>query len=242
MPLTKSRGNMYPWVTHTHSHLRGACPHCCSYCYVQAIERKFNNGHYSGPLRLDESELQLNYGVDKVIFIEHCNDLFADKVPSEWIMQILSHCHFWHRNTYIFQTKNPARAVQFIASKAVQFPQHFMVGITLESNLWHDVMGSAPHPKQRIAHFKRLRSSWPQVPTFITIEPVLDFNPVELFNWIESVRPSFVNIGADSKGHGLVEPDERDVIRLIELLQEGGIQIRQKKNLGRLINNEVEPR
>lgn len=39
MALTKSKGNMYPWVTHTHTHLRGECPHGCRYCYVQAMER-----------------------------------------------------------------------------------------------------------------------------------------------------------------------------------------------------------
>jgi hypothetical protein len=41
MPLKKSEGNMYPWVTHTHSHLAGACPHECK-CYVQ-MAKKFPN-------------------------------------------------------------------------------------------------------------------------------------------------------------------------------------------------------
>ena len=240
MPLTKSKGNMYPWVTHTHSHLRGACPHRCGYCYVQAIERKFENGHYTGPLRLDKSELQLNYGAGKTIFVEHCNDLFAADVPGSWIRLILKHCCAWQENTFVFQTKNPERLYDVFADNAVARPRHFIVGITLESDQWHQVMGDAPAPRQRSVHFKRLRAYWPTMTTFITIEPVLDFNPVELFEMIEAARPTFVNIGADSKGHGLVEPDEEDVIRLIELLGQAGIEIRQKKNLGRLIRNTVE--
>lgn len=41
MPLNRSTGNMFSWVTHTRTHLGGQCPHQCSYCYVQAIERRF---------------------------------------------------------------------------------------------------------------------------------------------------------------------------------------------------------
>lgn len=29
MSLKKSTGNMYPWVTHTHTHLGGECSHKC---------------------------------------------------------------------------------------------------------------------------------------------------------------------------------------------------------------------
>lgn len=32
MSLKKSKGNMYDWVSHTHSHLSGKCGHQCGYC------------------------------------------------------------------------------------------------------------------------------------------------------------------------------------------------------------------
>lgn len=33
MALTKSRGNMYPFVTHTWNAIKGICFHDCPYCY-----------------------------------------------------------------------------------------------------------------------------------------------------------------------------------------------------------------
>jgi DNA repair photolyase len=61
MSLKKSTGNMYPWVTHTHCHLGGQCPHKCVYCYVD----NFPYGRpekYKGALRLIE---KLNaYGIE----------------------------------------------------------------------------------------------------------------------------------------------------------------------------------
>jgi len=44
-----------------------------------------------------------------------------------------------------------------------------------------------------------------------------------------------VNIGADSKGHGLPEPSPDKVHALIEKLTGYGIEIREKHNLERLL-------
>jgi len=76
MPLQKSKGNMYPWVSNCHSHLGGECEHHCVYCYVE--HSKFGRPEkYKGILRLIEEEFSVKYGSGKTIFMEHCNDLFA---------------------------------------------------------------------------------------------------------------------------------------------------------------------
>ena len=69
MPLNKSKGNMYKFVSHTHSHLGGECPHKCIYCYVDSFRHRVPK--YQGELRLIEKELEVNYGKGKAIFIEH---------------------------------------------------------------------------------------------------------------------------------------------------------------------------
>jgi len=79
MSLKKSNGNMYPWVTHTHSHLGGECPHACTYCYVDN-PRFGRPAKYTGPIRLLEDEFKVNYGTGRTIFVENCNDLFAAAV------------------------------------------------------------------------------------------------------------------------------------------------------------------
>ena len=52
--------------------------------------------------------------------------------------------------------------------------------------------------------------------------------------FIELIGPSWVNIGADSKGHGLPEPSRDKVVALIERLSQV-TEVKQKPNLKRLL-------
>lgn len=70
--------------------------------------------------------------------------------------------------------------------------------------------------------------------TFITIEPVMKFNPVRLSNLIIDAMPDFINIGADSKRNNLPEPSKQDLGELFELLKDQ-TEIRNKSNLQRLM-------
>jgi protein gp37 len=235
MSLTKSKGNMYPWVTHTHSHLAGACPHACSYCYVQAMAKKFPSmqARYTGPIRLIEKELKVDYGIAKTIFIEHMNDLFADAVPTHIVVRILKHCAEFPGNTYVFQTKNPNRLAWIFGDR---IPHDSIVGTTIESNRYYpDVMGSAPGVISRQLGMLNLRISKPDLKRFITIEPILDFDVKELLFGIFEIKPAFVNIGADSKGTGLPEPSAEKIRTLIAGFKARGIEIREKHNLSRLM-------
>jgi len=229
MSLKKSHGNMYSWVSHVHAHLGGECTHKCVYCYVW--KSRFGRPEkYTGPPRLIESELAVDYGSGRIIFIEHMNDLFANSVPCAWKMEVLAHCRRYPENEYIFQTKNPGLALSYLES----FPPKFMIGTTVETNRDLDYSVTlAPQPLDRIKGIGRLMAEGAR--TFITIEPVLDFDPHTLAGLIASARPEFVNIGADSKGCGLEEPSGEKVLKLIALLSEAGVTIRKKINLERLI-------
>lgn len=231
MSLKKSTGNMYPWVTHTHSHLIGACSHACGYCYVQAMAKRFHNmrANYSGEVRLVLDELHVHYGNGKTIFIEHLNDLFADGVPTEYIAQILKHCNSYPDNHYVFQTKNPKRMLALALVEAL--PPHSILGTTIETNHWYPVMGKAPPTLARAAYMSRLPARFQR---FVTIEPILDFDLEPMVRLLTDLNPNFVNIGADSKGHGLIEPKRTEVLALISELQSAGIEVRQKSNLDRL--------
>jgi len=231
MSLTKSKGNMYDWVSHTHSHLRGKCPHECKYCYVQSMAKKYAslNEKYSGEeITLDESELDVNYGKGKLIFIEHMNDLFAEGVEGGMISDILHHCCEYPESKYVLQTKNPYRYNDF----RYQIPTGTICGTTIESNRFHEVMGKAPIPLKRILGISNIRAAGFE--TFITIEPILDFDVEDFACMIEIAKPSFVNIGADSKGHGLDEPSYAKIMELYNRICQLGIEVRKKINLDRL--------
>ena len=227
MPLVKTKGNNYDWITHAHSHLGGECPHKCVYCYVD----HFPFGRpkkYQGELRLIEKELSVNYGSGKTIFIENCNDLFAQAVSRNFILVIINHCKEWPGNKYVFQTKNPIRYVEMARELE---GLTCSIGCTIETNRRHHI-SNAPSPEMRL---KGMTGWTPEVSKFVTIEPILDFDVEILASWMDRIRPEFVNIGADSKRHNLPEPTGDKVNALIAKLKEYGIEIREKDNLQRLM-------
>ena len=69
----------------------------------------------------------------------------------------------------------------------------------------------------------------------VTIEPVLIFDPMELWNLICMCNPEWVNIGADSQGHNLPEPSGKKIQALIDNLKSEGIEVKLKSNLKRLM-------
>jgi DNA repair photolyase len=213
---------MYPWVTHTHSHLGGRCSHECVYCYVDN-PRMGRPEKYQGPIRLIEKEFTVKYNTGKTIFIEHCNDLFAKEVPNEFIDRIIHHCKEFPLNFYVFQSKNPRRLLDWA------FPKGTILGTTIETNRDMPEIGKAPRPRERAEAMINISGR-----KFVTIEPVLDFDVDILAGWIAEIRPEFLNLGADSKGHGLPEPTVEKIMALVDKLHEYGIELREKHNLQRL--------
>ena len=218
---------MYPWVTHMHTHLGGECSHKCTYCYV-SNPKTGRAPRYCGPIHLIEDEFKVSYGSDKVIFIEHMNDLWAKEVPEEMIKRVLAHCCTWPKNTFVFQTKNPGRYAEFIN----YFPPDYIIGVTIETNRIIEGISNAPTPEER---YKAIMAfSFSGRKRFLTIEPALAFD-LEIFaKWIVDINPDFLNLGADSKSHNLPEPTVKDVMGLVTKLHEEGIELREKHNLARL--------
>ena len=68
----------------------------------------------------------------------------------------------------------------------------------------------------------------------ITIEPIMDFDEEELIGMIEIAKPTWVNIGADSKGHKLTEPTKEKIKKLIMRLMQI-TAVKEKSNLRRLL-------
>lgn len=222
----KNESNMYPWITHMHSHLGGECSHKCKYCYVNnPISGRHPN--FIGPIRLLDGSLDEFYGTDKTIFIEHQNDLFAKDVPNDFIRQIIAHCLRYPNNTYMFQTKNPQKIFKWM----LFLPQNCIIGTTIETNREEYKTSEAIPVSMRHFHMCQIPSNFKR---FVTIEPVLDFDVDILASWIANIKPDFVNLGADSKGHDLPEPTVEKIMQFVEKLKSYGIELREKHNLQRL--------
>ena len=220
MPLNKQSGNMYPWVTHTWNPIRGKCPHDCIYCYMK---RWFD----VGDLRLVESELNLNLGNGKTIFVGSATDMFADAIQLEWIERVLEHCSKHGDNTYLFQSKNPEAFGKF------SFPQSTILATTIETNRDYS-LSFAPLVSRRVEAMRSIVCSRKMV----SIEPLLDFDLSQFLGMIIDIRPSFVSIGADSQHHRLPEPPRSKIIELVNQLKRV-IEVKIKTNLNRLIKSEA---
>ncbi len=220
MPLNKSKGNMYNFITDTWNTIKGKCPHDCSYCYM----KRWKN---LKPARFDESELNTDLGKNNFIFVGSSNDLFASGCLSSWISKTLNHCAKYPDNKYLFQTKNPEEL--FFWKNAL--PDNSVICTTFESNRHHpEFMGNSPSPFHRSIWIKDLA----EFERYITIEPIMDFGLGAFVRMIKSCNPIQVNIGADSGNNNLPEPSADKIIFLIAELSKF-TKVVKKPNLGRLL-------
>lgn len=217
--LNKQKGDMYGFVTHTWNVIKGKCFHNCSYCYMKRFPQK--------DIHFDETEFKTDLGSGNLIFIGSSNDMWADAIPVSWINRILAHAEKYSGNTYLFQSKNPKRFLEYISRLT---KQNIILGATIETNQENEFTGgqSAAARSKSMCMLKNCRK-------MITIEPVMDFDLAELVLLIKEVKPEFVNIGADSKNHHLPEPSKEKILDLIKELEKF-TKVNLKPNIRRLLS------
>jgi len=181
------------------------------------------------PVRFDEKELKTDLGSGNFIFVGSSCDIFACDIPQEWIMKTLDHCSKYD-NTYLFQSKNPAGFIEF----GVSMPEKVVLCTTIETNrVYEDIMGQTPSPYNRAKAMLELSET---VKTYVTIEPVMDFDLEKMVQLIMACGPAQINIGADSGGNKLPEPSPEKLRQfIVELGMNNGRKVVAKDNLKRLL-------
>jgi hypothetical protein len=227
MALKKSKGNMYPWITHTWCPVKGECPYQCSYCYVQRIFKRY--GKEQRTLHLDENELRANLGKGNFIFICSGCDLFHPENPGVWIRRVIDHTRKFD-NRYLWHTKNPQRFLNYTES----FKRNDTLCATIETN-FHipEKMGNAPSPEERAGAMAVIGD----YQKMITVEPVMKFDLKKFSYMILCAQPVQVNIGADSGNNGLPEPTGEEIDNLVRVLSPH-TKIIRKPNLARLYRSK----
>ena len=200
---------MYEFVTHTWNAIKGKCPHDCCYCYMKKML-----GDKMPALHLDESELKSNLGQGNFIFVGSSTDAWAEEVPSEWITKMLDYCDKFD-NRYLFQSKNPARFLEF-TNHAVFKKSVFCTSI--ETNRYVDGISMAPTMKERAEAMEKLHELG--FTTYVTAEPCMDFDLEPMEELIRQCKPAQVNIGNNTWTQvALPEPTPEKVKALIEELR-----------------------
>ena len=222
MGLNISKGNMYEFITHTCNTIKRERFHDCSYCYMKRCG-KLNK------VRFDSKELKTDLGTGNFIFVGSSCDMFAENIPDEWIKKTLKHMEKFD-SKYLLQTKNPTRVLDFI--DACVITDKCVICTTIESNKdLLDIKRNSPDVFKRAMAMNELSQI---IDTYVTIEPIMDFDMDIMVQLIRDCNAKQINIGADSGRNNLPEPTKEKVLQLVSELQKFTI-IHNKSNLRRLL-------
>jgi DNA repair photolyase len=169
------------------------------------------------PIRLKESALKTNLGQDNFIFVGSGTDMFAENVPTEWILKVWDFCKLFPKNDYLFQSKNPLRFLDLWAHA----PSRSIFATTIETNrdeLIRNVSSAPSNVAERIESIRELRLRGCE--TQITIEPIMDFDVDDFTKYLDFANPDWIIVGADSKKSNLPEPSLEKVVSLAETFVE----------------------
>lgn len=227
MGLNISNGDMYEFITDTYNSVKGRCYHDCRYCYVKAMNKNQKEEH------LDRDELKTNLYKDKFIFVGSGIDLFALNISSDWIKRVLDKCYeannnlFGEGNRYFFQSKNPRRFLEFINHPVFDSS---VICTTIETNRWYpEVMRKCPRIEDRVSAMEEISKRG--IKTYVTAEPLMDFDLEEMIECIRRCNPVQVNFGKESfREVELPEPDNEKVDRLVREVAKFTERIVVKKN------------
>ncbi len=221
MSLNISKGNMYSFTTHTWNTVKGACYHNCSYCYMKRWGEL-------NPVRFDDKELKTDLGKGNIIFVGSSCDMWSRDINLDWIKKTLNHCR-QSDNTYLFQSKNPSEF------KYHTLPDKSIITTTIETNRDYVEMNLIPFGNTPTPHGRSIGMFENHIMKrkMVTIEPIMDFDLMELVYLIRGFHPEQVNIGADTGNNNLPEPPWFQVERLIKELEQF-TKVKLKKNLDRL--------
>ena len=210
MSISKSKGNMFKFVTHCVNMVGGECPHQCQFCYVKRMEAPAVRAKYSGAPRITSKDILRR---DRVYFVSNMTDLFAADVPAALIREVLAQLEKFPHNRYLFLTKSPARYLDF---KTELKHVNYILGVTIESDLQYPDT-KAPPPFERLGAMLDVRDYFGTC--FISIEPIMNFTS-EYLAWLRTLRPTFVAIGANTtKEIPVPEPAAGQVLLLIAALK-----------------------
>jgi len=222
------------------------CTHLCAYCNVSHVfvprlrgnpsTEKYRDGF---TVRLFEGELEKPSYKRRgpgLVFIWYMGDWLCGAVPDEWILRILGVVKSDPGNEFLSCTKNPPRYIELADRYGWSiFPDNLWLGATIESNLpIADRFTRAPPVEERYRAMAEVAGHKEKI--FLSIEPIMDFEPEGFLGWVEDMEVKVCEVGADNyRVVELPEPPAWKVRRVLEGLTLTVPLVVQKKGLERLL-------
>jgi len=191
---------------------------------------------YLGEPFIVEREMERSFGEGDFVFVEDMADLFADSVPTRYILRVLDVERKFPKTQFLHLTKNPERYIRLCEER--EFPENAVLGATIETDwynffdfkgdgsakcrLWYnpDISRAEP-PVSRLKVMQELSARFQGFRRFISIEPVLEFTQITptFSRAIKVARPYAVAIGYDNYQNRLPEPRLGETMKLISELE-----------------------
>jgi hypothetical protein len=147
---------------------------------------------------------------------------FIDRISRDIILNKI-----WNNpeTSFLFNSKNPGIYWQW----GVNFPPNLHLGTTIETNRVYG-FSKAPLP------IERFHALWATLHplTFVSIEPLMDFDLDVLVTWMELLNPNIIEVGADNYHNHLPEPEWGKVEELLKELRKICPTVVEKEGLERL--------
>jgi DNA repair photolyase len=223
MVLNKAKGRMFKSVGWTWNPVQG-CDHGCTWCWAKSLKSRYSQ---SFEPKLVEKYLRDRFPHDDSwIFVCSTGDLFSYGVKDEWIKAVLEKINSdGEGNRFLLQTKNPTRILDFFY---LMDKKRYVFGTTLEST--SDTGTTKAPPLEMRAHtmmnFKEMGYT-----TFLSLEPLADFDIETMLHWISVIKPEAIEIGLENYTHILTPPTGLKVKVFRDELDKMGVNYILKDNL-----------
>lgn len=220
--MLKSR--MFEFIDYT-DNCGGGCCFDCAYCWTPKYRgRNRCELCRKGTPHLHVEQVLTRKTKPGTLFFFDMGDIAC--LSSEEREAILTMIRNNPQTTFFLLTKDPRIYLEWVDP-----PGNMVLGATIETNRGEITrkLSKAPEPAVRFEAMIRLSETRPKVPRFISIEPILDFDPTTFELFILAVNPDFgVAIGYDNHNHKLNEPTLDKTLRFKENLEDFGITVYKK--------------
>ena len=204
------------------------CDFDCTYCNARkaALTRFRHLERYRDGFtpRFHEKELRRRFKPGQFVFICYMGDIaFASRAQ---VISIIDRVREFPETSFLLISKQPGIFWYW----HLVYPDNLYQGSTIETNRDHG-LSKAPPPKFR----KQYLAASDHSHKLLSIEPIMDFDLEELGSWVEEIRPSIIEVGADNYHNNLPEPPPAKLKALLRNLKGICPVVVEKPGLERLL-------
>ena len=228
MPLNKAKGRMFQSVGWTWNPITG-CTHGCPYCWAKSLADRWGKPFHP---QFREHFLKDQMPNDGTwIFVGSTGDIMCDGMKDEWVLKIIQFIYENKSdNKFLLITKDTIGFLAF-GLELEKIKDKVILGTTIETNR-ETGWSTAPLSTKRAEQLALMKDNG--FTTFLSLEPLADFDVDKLTYMIIAIDPEAIEIGLENYTEFLPKPPEDKILELLDNIEGMGIPYMLKENLRHL--------